>query len=654
LSFLGLDTKNWAKGAEFANELGMTWAEASDPERESHTGASHLADPALRAKLLEEARAHGFLVAEFRSPGPALRGRLALLIEGAIEEALERRGAAPPGVGASSDLDASLSDQLYRARLIGAPGLALGIPSLEGLTNLAGALDSEDSAVLRWWLVTAGERPIRLVLDAADRYLGVYGPPSALEVLLKSGFDSLFSSAVDSPIPSPAPEVSASSAAMELSSPPPSVTFPSPPHKPFIAFAEDPLPEPESDDSLARGRSLLAGLPLASLFDEPEPESLSEPVPESLSEPVPESLSVPVPESLSVPVPVPVPVSLSEPDPVSVSLSEPEPEPVPEPVPVSVSLSEPEPEPEPESVSDPDPDPDPKPKPVLARAPSPRDLDPSRFEPCARLICELEGARGPKPLATIERMFTSAYLPLSNAVAQGFDDPSAREVLATWGTSFARSYADAFEALKVRGKRPTMVVDAPELAMRMGRLHGARSVQLVLVDAMRFDLGLLIEERIRRRVGQRAALTERLLLWSALPTTTTIQMALIGRGPDGLREIDTAPEIEAPVGRGRSATTLRRVKTGHRELLKLDAIESRLDEPGPPLLERLDELAEEAAEPLAQHLLRLPPRTLVLIFGDHGFVFDPMDGGTSCGRQGGAAPEEVLVPAFAWLVGNVH
>jgi hypothetical protein len=309
-----------------------------------------------------------------------------------------------------------------------------------------------------------------------------------------------------------------------------------------------------------------------------------------------------------------------------------------------VSLSEPEPV----SLSEPEPEP------VLARAPSPRELDPSRFEPCARFICELEGARGPKPLATIERMFTSAYLPLSNAVAQGFDDPSAREVLATWGTSFARSYADAFEALKVRGKRPTMVVDAPELAMRMGRLHGARSVQLVLVDAMRFDLGLLIEERIRRKVGQRAALTERLLLWSALPTTTTVQLALIGRGPDGLREIDTAPEIEAPVGRGRSATTLRRVKTGHRELLKLDAIESRLDEPGPPLLERLDELAEEAAEPLAQHLLRLPPRTLVLIFGDHGFVFDPMDGGTSCGRQGGATPEEVLVPAFAWLVGNVH
>ncbi len=602
----------------------MNWAEPRDPESEAQAGATHLADPALRTKLLSEAQAQGFLVAEFRSPGPALRGRLALLIEGAIEEALERRGASPPGVGASSDLEASLNDQLYRARLIGARGLALGIPSLEGLTNLAGALDSEDSAVLRWWLVTASERPIRLILDAADRYLGVYGPPSALEVLLRSGYESLFSPTADASVPSPAPEVTASAAAMELSAPPPAVAANAPsPHKPFIAFAEDPPVEPDTDDVMARGASLLAGLPLASLF---EREAEPEPVP----------VPVPVVEIASEPESEPEPVT-SEPEP------EPEPELEPELKPVPVSSPESAYAPEPSQATE------------SARQAAPAaESDPSRFEHCARFICELEAARGPKPLATIERMFTSAYLPLCSAVARGFDAPNARDVLEAWASSFARSYADAFEALKVRGKRPTMVVDAPELAMRMGRLHGARSVQLVLVDGMRFDLGLLIEERIRRIVGQRAALTERLLLWSALPTTTTVQLALIGRGPDGLREIDTAPEIEAPVGRGRNATTLRRVKTGHRELLKLDAIESRLDEPGPPLLERLDELAEEAAEPLAQHLLRLPPRTLVLIFGDHGFVFDPMDGGTSCGRQGGATPEEVLVPAFAWLVGNVH
>jgi hypothetical protein len=28
--------------------------------------------------------------------------------------------------------------------------------------------------------------------------------------------------------------------------------------------------------------------------------------------------------------------------------------------------------------------------------------------------------------------------------------------------------------------------------------------------------------------------------------------------------------------------------------------------------------------------------------------------GTSAGSSGGASPEEVLVPGFAWLVGDVH
>jgi len=30
------------------------------------------------------------------------------------------------------------------------------------------------------------------------------------------------------------------------------------------------------------------------------------------------------------------------------------------------------------------------------------------------------------------------------------------------------------------------------------------------------------------------------------------------------------------------------------------------------------------------------------------------NGGTLPGTSGGASPEEVLVPAFAWLVGDVH
>jgi hypothetical protein len=76
--------------------------------------------------------------------------------------------------------------------------------------------------------------------------------------------------------------------------------------------------------------------------------------------------------------------------------------------------------------------------------------------------------------------------------------------------------------------------------------------------------------------------------------------------------------------------------------------------PGGPLAERLDGLADETAEALANHLLHLPPRTLVLVFGDHGFTVEPMGSGTGASHHGGSSPDEVLVPAFAWLVGAVH
>src|SRR5690606_8619771 len=84
---------------------------------------------------------------------------------------------------------------------------------------------------------------------------------------------------------------------------------------------------------------------------------------------------------------------------------------------------------------------------------------------------------------------------------------------------------------------------------------------------------------------------------------------------------------------------------------KLDVLEAALAEPGKAETSRLDELADAVAEAMADYLLKLPPRTLVMMFGDHGFLLDPVVGGTSAGRSGGASPEEVLVPAFAWLVG---
>jgi hypothetical protein len=251
-------------------------------------------------------------------------------------------------------------------------------------------------------------------------------------------------------------------------------------------------------------------------------------------------------------------------------------------------------------------------------------------------------------------MFVSAYLPLAEAVRRGVDAPEAAEVLGAWSASFQKSYTEAFDALRVRGKRPTMVLDVLDTALRIARLHGARSVELVLVDGMRFDLGLRVQGRLRPLLGKQAALAERLLLWSALPTTTAVQLELLARGPAGLREPISVGDAELRVARERSAATPRRLKVGHRELIKLDIVEARLAEPGPPEAERLDAIADETAEALAGHLGRLAPRTLAMVFGDHGFLLDRHADGTAAARQGGASPEEVLVPALAYLVGSVH
>jgi hypothetical protein len=102
------------------------------------------------------------------------------------------------------------------------------------------------------------------------------------------------------------------------------------------------------------------------------------------------------------------------------------------------------------------------------------------------------------------------------------------------------------------------------------------------------------------------------------------------------------------------ARTPRRIKAGHRELLKLDLVEARLSEPGEREAARLDTLGAELTDVVAELCEKLPPRTLLFVFGDHGFCLEPQADGTGALRQGGARPEEVLVPAFAWLVGGVQ
>ncbi len=587
------------------------------------TGEVSLVGPEVLRELLRAADDDNYLSVVLSPPGPGQRGELALVISEAIDGALEQRGACPPGVGAATDLGASLSDQLYRARLIELRGLALSLPTLEGIANLAGALDAEDSAVLRWWMAATRERPVRFYIDARNRYAGVYDRPTPLQDLLEQR-----TRRTQPPAPALAPEVNASSEAMELSSPPP-----------VVATCDD--IEAPSDSSSSSSEAVVEAAPSSEMLEEDAIEPVLEAEPENAAQtsrmPEFEAEFVASMSDASEHAPV-VHAAIA----VAV-VAEPAPLPLePSVAPPQVTRVEEAHEGMPAADGD---------EIEFSRGP----LFPNADSEWRTWMHDLEAARGPKPLAVVERMFVTSYVPLCDAVARGIAGPEAKKTLDTWSASFEQSYKEAFDALRVRGKRPTMVLDVPELAQRMGRLHGARTVQLVLVDGLRFDLGLRVEQRLRSLLGQGAALTERLLLWSALPATTSAQLELIGRGPEALREFTGSVESEVPVARGRMATTLRRIKAGHRELLKLDVVESRVSEPSDGTeTERLDDLADEAARALGSYMKRLPARTLVMVFGDHGFVLDPRGGGTTRARHGGASPEEVLVPAYAWLVGGVH
>jgi len=385
--------------------------------------------------------------------------------------------------------------------------------------------------------------------------------------------------------------------------------------------------------------------------DEPPPSSEQEPA--CPPAPAPE---VPAPAAVSaVPPPTepglmleltPAPAASVAPAPT------PSPSPSPAPAPAPALALELTPDPPPAVLA-----PTPPPSPAFAAAIAPPP--PARHTAGAVVVTkeeawrawtlQLTAARGPQPLAVLERLFTESYMPLANALAAGLDDPRARHAHDEFAATFSKGYTDAFATFASTTKRPRMVFDAHDIAARIGRLHGARSTRVLVVDAMRWDVARMVEEQVVARLGSHASLTDELVLWSALPTTTIRQLECIARGIEALRMPATL-DGDAEPPRGRTSEFVRRMRVGPREIHKLDVVEARVSSATGHVLRELPEAADIAGEAIARHAETCAPRTLLLVTGDHGFSIDRH----GRARQGGASPEEVLVGAFALLVGDVH
>jgi hypothetical protein len=277
----------------------------------------------------------------------------------------------------------------------------------------------------------------------------------------------------------------------------------------------------------------------------------------------------------------------------------------------------------------------------------------------ARALADL---RGPQPLSVLKTCFLSHYLPLGEilfeARAHGVEvEPRVAAVHAGFRRNFERAYSDAFPTFALTGKRPKMVLDAFEEATRLARASGARSTSLLLVPGLRVDLGRRAHEALLKMLPEDAEV-ESGLLFAALPTTSARQEDTLARGAAALAS--PRPDESLPDAEWHTRGALRRVRVGARDLFSLDTIAAFRGAPlgrGPRLAFEVAELADTLAGSIARHAHglvsgksplgpRTPERTLLYVFGDHGFVLHE-DGRT---QDGGATPEEVIVPYFAYVL----
>lgn len=456
----------------------------------------------------------------------ATGGKLAALIDEAVESALATRGALPMGLDASSGVD--IASKLLRTRTLPAPGLVLCLPNLRAMADVNMRLEGADAESLRAWMRASQHAEVILLLEEIDRSVELVIPASLSDMARGSATDA-----------------------------------------------------PVATSAVSRGAASVAT-----------------------------TANAPV---LAQAVMVP-----------------------------------------PKGIT----------KPPMVRSGNPPELRVAEAKPQANrvvqgaewrnLAVQLHNASGPQPPKEVERLFRSHYMPLLGASLRGELDGAIEKIMADWALGFRESYGDHFSALGATPKRPNMVLDVPQIAGRIARLSGARAHQLFLVDALRYDLGEALHQTLERLLAGCAICVEKQLLWAALPTTTPNQLRLLARGPEGLREPPPS-ERDLDVNRNRAVSTVRRVRIGHRDLLKVDLVEARLRAPGLSWEERKDSIVAELGHIVANVASGLAPRTLLMVFGDHGFRFDrERQTTTEAVAQGGAHPEEVLVPAYAWLVGGVH
>lgn len=633
------------------------------------------------------ARATDRVVVRLTEPGPEQRAQLCRFVVRGIESELGRLGAAPRGYGDDDAIESILGDQLYRARLLGCFGLAVSFASLAGIADAQGQLGEADSRTLRRLVALAESEPLQLHLPRPCAELHVLGGPEPLASWLPPELAPGAVASIEYDLhadsaPPPAVELAFASSGPTLVPPEidafveaaPGAAWPEPAPTPGglspdageSNLAAAALEQPETTDWEAAAWQTQewdchewdAAEPEGTERDDLERDSLE---PDGLQPNVVEARAADPDSETSETLHLDAPASGYQDAPAS---GEYEP---------SVDLEALEDalvEPASETLADADPYADETPLPPSAAAPLLADqslepelpdaglpssapealddaaavaaVDPERARRCIAWGTQLQGMSGPKAHGSVEKAFITAYLPLCREIASGGVPAEAQAAADRWAEGFAQSYASAFRQLHTRTRRPLMVRDVVDLGLRWMGQHPARQCQLLLVSAMRFDLGQRLNEEIERRFRGAAMCAEQSILWTALPSNPEAQLL-------GFSDTRRNPRPMEPVRTVHEAAPIQPFLVGNRELSRLSLVLDDLPRAGEVENVRLERLAVRLADSIVPWMQRQPPDTLIVIFGDHGFHWESTPAGTSAAQRGGALPAQVLVPASAWL-----
>jgi hypothetical protein len=535
--------------------------------------------------FVKAARAGERALVHLGSPTLEHRGRLERFVVESIEAELARIGAAPPGWRYAEGIEAIASDQLYRARLLGYAGLALSFESLGALADAEGQLGAEDSRTLRRLVALAEREPLQLYLSRRCAELQIVGDPEPLGSWLPPSIEPGRVASIEYDDPGSRTGEALSRDRGDAALLPPRIEA-------FAGSDETPIP-PSVDEE--------AGLFESAAFD-PDRETLPSPAVTAISSgPAASGRERATLEAAEDGLDAPASNALA-----------------PSPSPPSVGLREPL-----------------TPEPPRAAPAAP--IDPERIQRCMLWANQLQSMSGPKVHGSIEKAFITSYLPLCREIAAGAAPTEAVTAARKWAEGFAQGYASAFRQLNARPRRPLMVKDVVDVGLRWLGQHYARQCQLLLVSGLRFDVGQRLNEEIEQRLGPGAVCADQCVLWSALPSNADAQQ--LGE-PAIVRRRDAKPA---------TPPAIEPLRVGNRNLFKLDHVPGDLMRSGEPEGARLERLARELCDVIVPWMRQQPPETLMVVFGDHGFHWQAQPGGTTAAQCGGALPEQVLVPASAWL-----